>query len=335
MLTLKQIQDIKFTKTFFGAGYKGIEVDDFIDKIIENFNYYENLENNNNELNAKVASLEGLKEKNQELNDKLAILANRINSAKREEESIKDALLSVTQVAAEAVKGAKDNAKKLVDDAEIKAKNIVLEAEDKSEAIIKEYESKIKDAKANYEKQIASIDKAIRLRTAAKEQEFYNIKTSVSELKSSLFEMYRTHLAMVENMPDFDDDIAHIPSMDDEPVQPEVLLLEVLETQVANRTQQMANVTDETVNASDFEDIENINDAINTALEGIDTGDIFEDFSKIEKNFNDILGDGATSGKTFKDIDLNAYSDIPEALKTEKENKYNTLEFGDGIHFKN
>lgn len=37
---------------------------------------------------------------------------------------------------------------------------------------------------------------------------------------------------------------------------------------------------------------------------------------------------------TFDDIDLNAYTDIPESLKKEKESLYSTLEFGEGINVK-
>ncbi|MBP3324433.1 MAG: DivIVA domain-containing protein [Clostridia bacterium] len=37
---------------------------------------------------------------------------------------------------------------------------------------------------------------------------------------------------------------------------------------------------------------------------------------------------------TFDDIDLNAYTNIPESLKKEKESLYSTLEFGEGINIK-
>lgn len=37
---------------------------------------------------------------------------------------------------------------------------------------------------------------------------------------------------------------------------------------------------------------------------------------------------------TFDDIDLNAYTNIPESLKKEKESLYSTLEFGEGINVK-
>ena len=52
------------------------------------------------------------------------------------------------------------------------------------------------------------------------------------------------------------------------------------------------------------------------------TGEIsFDDSDAPEPTFDSVDG-----------INLNAYSDIPESLRKEKESLYSTLEFGDGIH---
>ncbi len=105
MLTIDEIKDISFRR---GRGYKGEDVDAFIDEVIVTF--------------------EQLKREKADLIRKMDILATRVEQYRADEETVRNALLSSQRVADSAIKEANSNAAQIIADAEAKAHKILLDA---------------------------------------------------------------------------------------------------------------------------------------------------------------------------------------------------------------
>lgn len=105
MLTIDEIKDISFRK---GRGYRGEDVDAFIDEVIVSF--------------------EQLKKEKSDLIRKMDILATRVEQYRADEETVRNALLSSQRVADTSIKEANAKAAKIVADAEAKAQAMLKEA---------------------------------------------------------------------------------------------------------------------------------------------------------------------------------------------------------------
>jgi len=127
---------------------------------------------------------EKLVRENEELNRKLQTLADKVREYREDEEAVKDALLLAQKEGRRIVKDAKQKAETLISDAELKSKNIV--------------ESAAEDAKIQIAELKAQVD-------AEKEVLAYTQK-EVSDFKESLFDIYKLHLEMISEMPDFSDE---------------------------------------------------------------------------------------------------------------------------------
>ncbi len=106
MLTIDEIKDISFRK---GRGYKGEDVDAFIDEVI--------------------VTVEQLKKEKSDLIRKMDILATRVEQYRADEETVRNALLSAQRVADSAVKEANAKSAKILAEAEAKAKAMLAEGE--------------------------------------------------------------------------------------------------------------------------------------------------------------------------------------------------------------
>lgn len=127
---------------------------------------------------------EKLAKENEELNKKLQVLADKVREYREDEEAVKDALLLAQKEGKRIVKESKHKADELISDAEIRAKNVV--------------ETAAEDAKI----QIAELKAQVE---AEKEVLAYTQK-EVSDFKESLFDIYKLHLEMISEMPDFNED---------------------------------------------------------------------------------------------------------------------------------
>lgn len=127
---------------------------------------------------------EKLVKENEELNKKLQVLADKVREYREDEEAVKDALLLAQKEGRRIVRESKLKADELISDAEIKAKNVV--------------ETAAEDAKI----QIAELKAQVE---AEKEVLAYTQK-EVSDFKESLFDIYKLHLEMISEMPDYNED---------------------------------------------------------------------------------------------------------------------------------
>lgn len=105
MLTIEEIKDISFRR---GRGYRGEDVDAFIDEVIVSF--------------------EQLKKEKSDLIRKMDILATRVEQYRADEETVRNALLSSQRVADASIKDANAKAAQIIADAEAKAQAILKES---------------------------------------------------------------------------------------------------------------------------------------------------------------------------------------------------------------
>lgn len=105
MLTIDEIKDISFRR---GRGYRGEDVDAFIDEVILTF--------------------EQMKKEKSELIRKMDILATRVEQYRADEETVRNALLTSQRIADQSIKEANAKAAAIVSDAEAKAASIQKEA---------------------------------------------------------------------------------------------------------------------------------------------------------------------------------------------------------------
>lgn len=118
MITPLDIQNKQFNKSF--RGYKDIEVDEFLDEIIEDY--------------------EKIYKENIELKDKILVLNEQINYYNSLEKTLKDTLIVAQNTADEVTQAARQKAEGIIADAEITAKEIIVNANEDVRNIKEEYE---------------------------------------------------------------------------------------------------------------------------------------------------------------------------------------------------
>ncbi len=172
MLTLKEINEASFGKSNF-SGYKPEDVDAFLDEIADS---YKELMAEREANQKRVGELQA---KNNELQEKLTVLAKKIDSYRKDEDGIKDAILSAQRVA-----------KASLGEASEKADTIIAEANKKAQGIVDA-------AKGNAEREAKEFAELAE----KKKYEFEEIRKSVSDFKSKLVEMYKKHIEHIDNIP--------------------------------------------------------------------------------------------------------------------------------------
>lgn len=133
MLTIDEIKDISFRR---GRGYRGEDVDAFIDEVIVTF--------------------EQMKKEKSDLIRKMDILATRVEQYRADEETVRNALLSSQRVADASIKEAQAKAAQIISDAETKAQTTLKESNAVS-AKQKEVYLKLKSDSAELRKELEEL----------------------------------------------------------------------------------------------------------------------------------------------------------------------------------
>lgn len=284
MLSIKDINEVSFRKSNF-SGYNSDDVDQFIDEVIETVTALakENAEIKSRTTNSSTRVSE-LTAKNAELQEKLSVLAAKIESYREDEDGIKEALLSAQRLGSASIREAKAKAENIVSEANAKAESMMAEARAKSQNMIDTYQSQI-DAKKN---------------------ELESMQREVNAFRSSLYEMYREHIAVIEKIPEYD--VPEKPVQKAEPV--------YKPTPVAEKPAPVVVAEPEEVIPVPAAQIEEKPAPTAPAAPVQNTAPAYGKDAYIQEQFDGI------------GLDLNAYADIPETLQKEKESMFSTLEFG-------
>lgn len=146
MYTAADIRNVEFSKNM--GGYKVAEVEAFVE--------------------ACAQTVEALIAEKEELTKKLGILADKLVEYRRDEDSIRSALLSAQRTGDAIIREANDNAAQMLSSAKQEAEEIVRSA---------------KGSIAHYE------------------SEMERLKAEVSDFKAGLLTMYKEHISLLKSIP--------------------------------------------------------------------------------------------------------------------------------------
>lgn len=155
----REILDKKFDKAAM-FGYKTEEVEDYLREVAQ---YVDSV-------NKEKAVLE----------KKIQILADRINEYRKDEESMKEALLGAQRLGNTVVSEAKEKAEKLLADAQEKADKMLSDAE----------------------KEASRAVTGIKLQTEKEQQTLLKMQREVSNFKTRLLSIYKSHLDLITALPE-------------------------------------------------------------------------------------------------------------------------------------
>lgn len=147
MYTAADIRNVEFTKNM--GGYKVAEVEAFVDSCAD--------------------TVEALTAEKEELNKKLAILADKLVEYRRDEDSIRSALLSAQRMGDSIVREANEKAAKILAEAQAQAESVT------------------SDAKTGIQSYQNELDR---------------MKAEVASFKASILSLYKEHLSILKEIPD-------------------------------------------------------------------------------------------------------------------------------------
>lgn len=207
MLTSNDIKNATFGRA--GRGYKTIDVDNLLDKVVETID----------QLNAE----------NRDLLAKMEILAEKIKEYRNDEDSIRNALLTAQRSADQIMREANANAEKITSDAQSvsdealsaakkKAEEMLKEAQEKSIAIVNETKEKatlvMAEAKQKADNMLETAQENCKAELAALEA----TKKQAAEFRAALMDMYRQQFELMKKGPA----VEYIPEKKEEPAPAEV-----------------------------------------------------------------------------------------------------------------
>ena len=160
-MTLKEIENISFRRS--GRGYRAEEVDEFIDRVLEQDKKY-------------LAEIETLRQKNAELMQSV----EQIKKESAQESSIAAAYREKEDSIIAALMNAQRQADSVVREANHKAEIIINDATRKSEAIMAQAQAEVE----------------------AQQKDLAFMKQEISSFKNRLIEIYREHLILIGALPE-------------------------------------------------------------------------------------------------------------------------------------
>lgn len=161
MLSMNDIINASFRKAGF-SGYRTDDVDQFIDAVKES---YDSLLKKEVEQKEEYEKLKG---ENNQLVEKLKILAAKVEDYRKEEDEIKNALVSAQKLGDASIRESRHKAEIIIKDANIKAERIITGA---------------KQSVVEQQKELETLQK------------------TVSDFRSKLLNIYKEHLTLIDALP--------------------------------------------------------------------------------------------------------------------------------------
>ncbi len=180
MLTPDKIKAKQFQTTGRGS-YRAEDVDSFLQEV--------------------HTSYEQVFRENGEIIKKMSLLANKVEVYKKDEDSLRQALLSAQKLADKIVADAKKSVEADLANAEQEAKKIVDDASQKAQKITsdakKEADKTIHDAKKEADEIIGGVNRKVTQESLV----FEMLQKEVSAFKSRMMDMYKEHLTLLDRLP--------------------------------------------------------------------------------------------------------------------------------------
>ncbi len=180
MLTPDQIKSKEFHTTG-KSSYKAEEVDEFLEEI--------------------HASYDQMFRENGNIIKKISILANKVEEYKKDEDSLRQALLSAQKLADKIVTEAKENSAKELSEAKEKAEKAVADANAQAKKILDDAkaaaDAKVHDANKQADEIIGGINRKVTQENLVLEM----LKKEVSAFRNKMMDMYKEHLTLLDRLP--------------------------------------------------------------------------------------------------------------------------------------
>ena len=174
-MTTQDIRDQKFDKAAFG--YKPEEVEQFLEQI--------------------CAYIEGLEGEKKVMEKKMAVLADKIEEYRKDEDSMKEALIGAQRLGQNVVAEAKQKAEELLTQSKAQAEAILTEAKNKANQTVNN----------------------VKVQVEQEEKNLIRMQKEVSNCKSKLLTIYKSHLDLITSLPEVEDNKKPAPA-EKEPEKP-------------------------------------------------------------------------------------------------------------------
>ena len=151
-----------------------------------------------------------------ELDKKIQVLAEKVQEYRETEESLKETLLTAQRLGDSLVKDSKIKAETLLSDATNKAEVILKDAEIKAEKIIETAERRL----------------------IGEQQAFVTMQREVSDFKTRLMSLYKTHIEIISSLPEYQE-------YEEELEEKDPLIAEVIEDEEETTVEADSDVADD------------------------------------------------------------------------------------------
>ena len=196
MLTPDQIKSKEFHTTG-KSSYKAEEVDEFLNEI--------------------HASYDQMFRENANIIKKMSILANKVEEYKKDEDSLRQALLSAQKLADRIVSEAKETSEKQLSEASQQAEGMLSDASQKAEKILDEAkrtaEAKVHEANKQADEIIGGVNRKVTQEKLVLEM----LKKEVAAFRTKMMDMYKEHLTLLDRLPTYSEETKEEEPQDVEP----------------------------------------------------------------------------------------------------------------------
>lgn len=216
-----ELKNKKFQSSGRGS-YRSEDVDSFMVKI--------------------TAAYENIYNQNRDFIKKLSLLATKVEEYKKDEENIKNALVSADKLRASIIEEATSKAKTLLSEAEINAEKVKNDADiyakELKEKADRQYEDVVFEAKKTHDEELGKLQREI----TAEELRLDTIKRDTASFKEKLIVMYKEHVEHILNIPAYvapEKPIINTEEDREEPVKD--VSLEESEEEISEQTAELQN----------------------------------------------------------------------------------------------
>lgn len=284
MLTPDQIKSKEFHTTG-KSSYKAEEVDEFLNEI--------------------HASYDQMFRENANIIKKMSILANKVEEYKKDEDSLRQALLSAQKLADRIVSDAKETSEKQLSEASQQAEDMLSDASQKAEKILdnaqRMADTKIHEANKQADEIIGGINRKVTQENLVLEM----LKKEVAAFRTKMMDMYKEHLTLLDRLPTYSEETEAVQDIEPEAAQ-EAAETPVEEPVEVEEVAEAAEPVEETVEEEQPEGV--AEEVAEETVEEPVEDDTFE-LTDIENILDDV--DEADEEDAFV-LDETAFDDEPE-----------------------
>ena len=284
MLTPDQIKSKEFHTTG-KSSYKAEEVDEFLNEI--------------------HASYDQMFRENANIIKKMSILANKVEEYKKDEDSLRQALLSAQKLADRIVSEAKETSEKQLSEASQQSENMLSDATQKADKILDDAkrlaDAKVHEANKQADEIIGSVNRKVTQEKLVLEM----LKKEVAAFRTKMMDMYKEHLTLLDRLPTYSEEPKEEEPQD---VEPEAVEEAVEAEETAEAVEPVEEAVEEAVEEVEEEAEDAVEEAAEETVEEPVEDDIFE-LTDIENILDD--EDEPVSEAEFT-LDETAFDDEPE-----------------------